>query len=411
MHVVAGLLLPCLTAAAPLKVFLMVGQSNMQGHGYYKKKDGSGRPVNGTIDWLADDPRTAKEFSKLKDGQSYSKRKDVWITYNKQKASDTSITINMHGELVGYGGDPGEDHMGPELGFGWTVGDALEQQVLLLKVAWGGKNLAVDYRPPSSGGKTGHYYTTLMKDIKYSLANLKQYFPAYSGSYELAGLAWHQGWNDGMSGDDYDKEYEANLVNFIKDLRKELGVAKLPVSIGVSGMLGWHGAKNPKRDIICDHQFAVADPKRHPEFKGNVATVETRDFHRDPSFSPGPQAFHWSNNAESYWLVGKAMAQAMLSMLGPSPPTPTPAPTPPTPPTPGPAPPPGSCIFTEGVGMDAYLERIVASSQEACCGLCAARPDCTQAVYQHGKCKFGDASATEVEVADAVLCQISTTVI
>lgn len=32
--------------------------------------------------------------------------------------------------------------IGPELGFGWVMGDALDAPVLLMKCAWGGKSLA-----------------------------------------------------------------------------------------------------------------------------------------------------------------------------------------------------------------------------------------------------------------------------
>ena len=41
--------------------------------------------------------------------------------------------------------------MGPEVGFGWALGDYYDSEVLLIKVAWGGKSLAVNFRPPSSG--------------------------------------------------------------------------------------------------------------------------------------------------------------------------------------------------------------------------------------------------------------------
>ena len=58
-------------------------------------------------------------------------------------------------------GPNGGRQMGPEYGFGFTPGDSMEQQVLLLKTAWGGKTLAVDFRSPSAakarGGEVGFY--------------------------------------------------------------------------------------------------------------------------------------------------------------------------------------------------------------------------------------------------------------
>ena len=63
-----------------------------------------------------------------------------------------------HGELsVGFGGDhegvavggkTNKTEIGPELGFGWALGDAyaakgVAQQVLIIKTAWGGKTIDI----------------------------------------------------------------------------------------------------------------------------------------------------------------------------------------------------------------------------------------------------------------------------
>ena len=93
----------------------------------------------------------------------------------------------------GWGGE--STSIGPELGFGWAVGDALAPPVLLLKVAWGGKTLGVDFRPPSSGGAVGPYYTWMVKKVRKYLGDLGAYLPPSNNrasSYELAGFVWHQ---------------------------------------------------------------------------------------------------------------------------------------------------------------------------------------------------------------------------
>jgi alpha-galactosidase len=405
--------LPVALAAGPLKVFVMVGQSNMAGHGFYDKRDASGKPLNGTLEWLATDPRTSAEFSKLKTVDGWAKRKDVWITYNFQDAKVTPTpVIGKHGELsVGFGGPPNphQDMLGPELGFGWTIGDALQDQVLLLKVAWGGKSLAVDYRPPSSGGKTGPYYKVMIQSVQLVLGQLNSLFPSFSGNYDIAGFVWHQGWNDACDGS-ASSEYEKNLANLIRDVRKDLGVPHLPVSIGVSGMGGWsgHGAPGALNSKVVPAQLAVANAAKYPEFKGTVVAVETRDFFRERDSeggSPGHQIYHWNNNCESYWLAGKAMANGMLKLLpgpSPSPPVPTPAPTPaPTPPTPSPS--PSMCSFTRDYELaDGYTDRVPLESKEACCDLCGSKGN-ANCVFQNGKCKFGK-SSTRKHTVGAMLC-------
>lgn len=317
-----------------LKVFLMVGQSNTQGHGYINTTDEVGNYRNGTLEWLVQE--RPEFFGKLKQRGRRSRRsrwtprRDVWIAYNRQFAGAVRPEIGQHGHLVpGYGGDPGQEglQMGPELSFGWTMGDAFngnvgkhhhhqtKQQILILKIAWGGRSLAVDYRPPSSGGTTGLYYESMLAHTWRALGQLDKFFSQYNTlpGYELAGFVWHQGWNDGCD-EEMTAEYEQNLANLIRDVRTDLGVPQLPVSIGVSGFHGY--TPDVRRDAIIAAQFAVANATRYPEFAGNVVSMDTRSFARPPiPNSPGRQVYHWNNNCETYWLVGQAMADGMLSIL------------------------------------------------------------------------------------------------
>ena len=324
------------SGSAPLKIFVMVGQSNTDGHGYIDRtNETDGSFLNGTLDWMVE--TYPDIYGKLKtydeNGDStWTERSDVTITYNDQYVENIRPQSNRHGPLVaGYGFSSKE--MGPELGFGWAVGDALTQDygsinhnfddgealsepnILLLKCSWGGRSLAYDYRPPSSGGTTGLFYEAMLANVYMTLSNLPKLVPGYTldRGYEIAGFAWHQGWNDGCNSN-YTGEYESNLANLIRDVRVDLGIPDLPVSIGVSGMNGWHPS-DPIRTQIAEAQLAVADPNKYPEFAGTVATVETRDFFREVSESPGDQIYHWNNNCESYWLIGQAMGEAMVKMI------------------------------------------------------------------------------------------------
>ncbi|MCC7433544.1 MAG: hypothetical protein IT363_02590 [Methanoregulaceae archaeon] len=285
--------------APPLKVFVLAGQSNMVGHGFVAadpKRNGG----KGSLEQLARDPRSDNKFKQLlnKDG-SWRVRDDVWIHYFDRKGKLT----------VGYGA--GTDTIGPELGFGNVVGDSIREPVLLIKLAWGGKSLAVDFRPPSSGGTVGPFYNEVVQGTKAAIANLGTDFPQWKGrSVQLVGFGWHQGWNDRINGE-FVAEYEQNMANFIRDIRKDLNAPNLPFVIAETGMGGME-EKNERALALMNAQAAVA---QHPAFKGNVAFVGTRAFWRTAEASPSDQGYHWNSSGETYYLIGDAMGRAMNDLL------------------------------------------------------------------------------------------------
>ncbi len=292
------------TRVKPLKVFILAGQSNMEGQGFIKA-DPRRNGGKGSLEFLVKDPATAERFKHLvdKDGK-WVVRDDVWIHYLGRKGKLT----------VGYGAK--EDRIGPELGFGHVIGDAFEEPVLLIKLAWGGKSLARDFRPPSSGGAVGPYYKEIVERTKAVLKDLKKEFPEFGDrGYELTGFGWHQGWNDRVN-QAFNDEYEKNLANFIRDIRRDLGVKHLPFVIAETGMSGPE-EKHPRALSLMKAQAAVAE---YEEFKGNVAFVGTKAFWRDRSVSPTGQAYHWNTNAETYYLIGEAMGIAMKKLCGAKPP-------------------------------------------------------------------------------------------
>ncbi|WP_353415664.1 DUF6288 domain-containing protein, partial [Haloferula helveola] len=299
----------------PLKVFILAGQSNMEGHGEMNPAFSQG-----TLDYLVtNDPAN---YGHLKDGASWALRDDVWISY---KRGGTTL---LNGELsAGYG--VAADTIGPELQFGVELGDYLGEQVLLIKTAWGGKSLYVDFRPPTSGwsvnppvaaGDQGFWYQQMISDVTDALANLSTYFPDYAtiGSYELAGFGWHQGWNDRVNGTAV-AEYEANMENFINDVRTDLAAihpsgADIPFVIATTG-IGGPGETGTNALALMDAQLAMEDFVKYPAFEDNVAVVDTREFWREASESPADQGYHWNRNAESYFLIGQSMATHMRVLL------------------------------------------------------------------------------------------------
>ncbi len=289
---------PLRAADKPVKVFILAGQSNMVGAGFVKadpKRNGG----KGSLEYLVKNSATADRFKNLVGQQGeWVVRDDVWIHYLDRKGRLT----------VGFGS--GEDRIGPELGFGQVVGDAFEEPVLLIKLAWGGKSLAKDFRPPSSGGEVGPYYTEVVQRTRNVLSELDKEFPELKGrGYEIAGFGWHQGWNDRIS-PAFTDEYEKNMVNFIRDIRKDLGVKNLPFVIAETGMSGPE-EKHPRALALMRAQAAAAGRK---EFQGNVAFVGTKGFWRAKEESPTGQEYHWNTNAETYYLIGEAMGKAMLEL-------------------------------------------------------------------------------------------------
>ncbi len=283
----------------PLKVFILAGQSNMEGAGVIQL-DPQRNGGKGSLESWVHDPQMAGRTDHLIDADGkWVVRNDVWIWYFDRKG----------GLTAGYGAN--ETTIGPEFGFGHRIGEALDDPVLLIKTAWGGKSLAVDFRPPSSGGDVGPFYTRMLEHVQSVLKDIKRHFPDYDGrGYELVGFGWHQGWNDRVN-QAHNDAYEQNLANFIRDIRNDLGAKNLPFVIAETGMSG-HEEKHPRALSLMQAQAAVA---RYDEFKGNVAFVGTRDFYRPKEVSPSGQAYHWNNNAETYFLIGDAMATAMLKLL------------------------------------------------------------------------------------------------
>ena len=307
---VVGALAICGTAmqaaGGPLKVYLLVGQSNMQGHAQVR-----------TFDHIGMDPKTAPILKAIRNADGTPKVcEDVWIS-----SVDTAAPgRERHGRLTaGYGASGRGLKIGPELTFGIYMKQHVDEPILIIKTAWGGKSLNTDFRPPSAGpyefnaqelenlmkqGKdiaqaragrakmTGQYYRLMMEHIKKVLGNIKRVYPAYDAKagYELAGFVWFQGWNDMVDRGPYPNraqpggyaQYSEVLVHFIRDVRKGLSAPKLPFVIGVMGVGGPVEKYGPDQKryagIHSEFRKAMAAPAKLSEFKGNVTAVFTENY-------------------------------------------------------------------------------------------------------------------------------------
>jgi hypothetical protein len=281
-----------------VKVFVLSGQSNMQGQGVVEMddpKDYNGG--KGNLVWSMRNSASKGQMRHLRDGTgNWVVRQDVQIRYKfRDKVRQGQLT-------VGYTGYGGGSHIGPELQFGHVVGNRFDEPVLLIKTAWGGKSLHLDFRPPSASGETGPYYTQMIAEVREALADLK------GRPYELVGFVWMQGWND-MVSKPATAEYADNLVNLAKDLRAEFEAPNLPIVIGELGNGG------PARDGSGMQKFREAQ-QRGSEQIAHAKFVVTHPFARPAELSPNRgHGHHWFGNAESYFLVGDALGKAMLELL------------------------------------------------------------------------------------------------
>jgi len=295
--------------AKPLKVFILAGQSNMEGHAKIE-----------TFDYIGDDPVTAPLLKQMRGADGKPTVCDhVWISYLTGVGEENGEGF---GKLTaGYGSrqKPDQDggKIGPEFTFGLTMDAALDEPVLIIKTAWGGKSLHTDFRPPSAGPytlsafqkenypkqeghgipkdfekwkadkvkETGHYYRLMIEHVKRVTKDIRRVCPTYDEKqgYEIVGFAWLQGWNDLVANETYPQkpgspvrdytQHSEWLADFIRDVRKDLAAPKMPFVIGVLGIDGLNANSN-----INAFRVAMAAPALLPEFAGTVIAVQTAPF-------------------------------------------------------------------------------------------------------------------------------------
>jgi hypothetical protein len=229
--------------------------------------------------------------------------------------------------------------IGPELGFGHSVGEAIDEPVLVLKTSQGNRSLGWDFLPPGSkqyeyegkiyagyqesplswdkGSKpepinwyAGKQYDECFKAAHEVLDNFDAQFPHWKGrGYEIAGFAWWQGDKDRYNLA-HAKKYEENLVHLIKTLRREFKAPKAKFIVATLGQTAKESTDLNEK-LILDAQLAVDGAAgKYSDFKGNVGTVFTH-----PLSQGGASNSHYNGNAQTYMDVGLAMGEAMVRLL------------------------------------------------------------------------------------------------
>ncbi|MEL7498783.1 MAG: sialate O-acetylesterase [Planctomycetota bacterium] len=322
-----------------VKVFILAGQSNMEG-----------KAPNALFEHQATDAKTKSLFTHLRDENGWVTRDDVWIKY-----------LGRHGGLtLGYGT---RDRTGLELEFGTVLGNHFEEPVLLIKTCWGGHSLFRNFRPPSAGmpadetlqeewerAKTnkqkqnekrnrndalptmdeittvyGSSYRNMLQEVKEVQKNYETLFPELKGKQlEISGFVWFQGWNDQYGG--AEQEYETNMKHLINDIRKDLGVKKMPVVIGLMGQNGSKPAKGPML-AIQQAQMAMMSVN---DFQGNVVSIRTdelvdkaaeelypewKERFEEWKLVGGDRPYHYLGSAIWFNRIGNKMAKSMIELM------------------------------------------------------------------------------------------------
>lgn len=334
LALILAVLVPGLSAKESFKVFILAGQSNMEG-----------KAQNKLLEYQAGAPETKELFAHLRKDGKWIERDDVLINY-----------LNRHGKLtIGYGS---RDRTGVELQLGHTLGDHFEEPVLLIKAAWGGHSLYQKFRSPSSGLPSdedlqdelvkaqdrtkkenekrkqnnplptmeeikagyGVSYREMLKEVRGTLENYETLFPELKGmTPEIAGFVWFQGWNDQYNG--AESEYAANMENFIKDVRKDFQAPEMPFVIGVMGQNGSKEAKGSMK-VIQDAQLAMEKLPKVKAVRTDVlidkaAEALYPDWKKDISAWEkvgSDHGYHYLGSAIWFNRMGQAFGEALLEI-------------------------------------------------------------------------------------------------
>ncbi len=318
----------------PIKVFLLAGQSNMQGQASLR-----------TLEYLIYNEETAAAYQHWKDRQGgWNERRDVWVW-----TSDGERSGNLR---PGYGAN--EWKLGPELGFGWVMGELFDEQVLLIKTCWGGRSVKKDFLPPSESlpddtvlkqdlerarkrrpetslesirNSYGKAYRDMIHLTKGILGNPSKHLPHFKGnrSFELAGFVWFQGWNDMVDGSQRAEDYAGytrRLRALIRDLRRDLKAPELPVVIGELGATDQAAFHQAQEEVLATEEFAgtgVFVPTRlfwEPEVAQlvNDGVWKGKDWVRFYNVG-SDRAYHYLGSGQMMMKIGEAFGRAMESLV------------------------------------------------------------------------------------------------
>lgn len=192
-------LVSCNNDKPEIKVILMAGQSNMEGHDAYYDKDytdPSGKTFYALDEYICEEYKNGHNNVKI----------DYDCTYNRTLPDPQPINTS-NGEFVkvdfGYGRS--SDYFGPEVGFAKYLGQYDPTQTYyIIKSAQGSSGLYDKW------SKTGECFQTFVQDVNIGLNNIRK----LNKSFKICGFIWMQGEQDAQNPEQAPK-YKENMIDLI----------------------------------------------------------------------------------------------------------------------------------------------------------------------------------------------------
>ena len=213
-------------SAQPIRIFVVAGQSNAEGHNHIRQYHQGREPFPAA---LQHQPNIL-----------------FWPGSDTPQTKSNLWTVLQVGDSGAFG---------PEIGFGHDMALAMPGATLaIFKYAAGGTGIArsrdyTDYipaltgyndkgrnwHPPTDGQEAGNLYRALIANFRNAVSVLER----EGKTWELTGLVWMQGEHEASISRKMADDYEGLLSDFIRSVRKDLGSPTLPIAIGQVNSHTW----------------------------------------------------------------------------------------------------------------------------------------------------------------------------
>ncbi|MFT4550977.1 MAG: hypothetical protein ACI9MB_004958 [Verrucomicrobiales bacterium] len=330
-----------------LKIFLLLGQSNMEGQAYsYDNQNTAGWNIPTMEFLLSGTPAATNYLNNMPHGFKGSlnaswltPRDDVWCLHydsangNLKNVSPTKGDADIYNGVgplgPGFGvGTNNGSMFGAELSMGIRLGDSTGSPIFLFKSDKGGTTLGNDWRPPaavsSRGGSVGVNYTNSLTRFSEFLDGLDAdladdgMLNAYTGAtaYEISAVFWFQGWNEKFDDAPYSA---AQLQAEYKDNLKDLLYSVRAADARIPGNLGMIVVESSDQDPVLNTARMAAVDELNGEIPSSAVFIDSAntknvDWGNNELGAPFSSnwGFHFHARAENFLEIGWKAAGAAI---------------------------------------------------------------------------------------------------